>query len=101
MSEQMSIGGNGRSDDVFKKKLYPWAGQFQPFLVGGAGFAEIDIPAGGSLSIDGAIYRLGGGMDLYFAKRFAAVVGADYISTFGDINDTDIVEIKLGVQFKF
>jgi opacity protein-like surface antigen len=83
-------------------KLYPFDGWFQPFVVAGIGGARIEAKANGNTSSeDGSIYRFGGGVDIYFTKGFAVVLGGDYVLTGGDIDGADIIEIKLGLQYKF
>ena len=83
-------------------KLYPLEGWAQPYLLGGVGVGRFEAKAlGRSIDESDAIFVLGGGVDLYFYHGFAAVLGAGYVFTTGDIKDTDFVEIKVGIQHKF
>jgi len=83
-------------------KLYPLEGRVEPYLLGGVGVGRLDAKFRG-ISVDesDAIFVLGGGVDVYFYHGFAAVLGAGYVFTTGDIKDTDFVTIKVGIQHKF
>lgn len=83
-------------------KVYPISGTIQPYLLGGIGGGRFEIEGGGeSVDDSGGVFRLGGGVDVYVFDSVALVAGIGYLFTRGDITDTDILEIRLGVQYQF
>jgi opacity protein-like surface antigen len=84
-------------------KLYPFDGKVQPYVLAGAGVGrfELEEPDGYSISDTGGVMRLGTGVDFYLNKNVALVAGVGYLFTAGDIADTDVVEMKFGVQYRF
>lgn len=83
-------------------KLYPLEGWIEPYLVAGAGVARLDTKVlGTSFDETDTIIRAGGGVDIYFSEGFSVVFGGSYVFTSGDIDQTNIIEIKLGIQHRF
>ena len=84
-------------------KLYPLDGRIQPYVMAGAGLGrfEVEEPDGYTLSDTGGVMRVGAGVDVYLNESIALVGGLGYLFTAGDIVDTDIVEMRFGVQYRF
>lgn len=83
-------------------KFYPLEGWIEPYLVAGAGVARLNTKfLGRSFDESDVIIRAGGGLDIYFSEGFSVVFGGSYVFTSGDIDQTDIIEIKLGIQHRF
>lgn len=84
-------------------KLYPFDGKIQPYILAGAGVGRFELqePDGYTLSDTGGVMRVGGGVDVYLNDNIALVGGMGYLFTAGDIVDNDVLEIKLGLQYRF
>ncbi len=84
-------------------KLYPVTGKVQPWVLAGAGVGrfEREEPDGYTLADTGGVMRVGTGIDVYLDDNISLVGGVGYLFTAGDIVDTDVVEMKFGVQYRF
>ena len=67
----------------------------------GIGRFEREEPDGYSLDDTGGVMRIGTGVDVYLNDEISLVGGVGYLFTAGDVVDTDIVEMKFGVQYRF
>ncbi len=84
-------------------KLYPLEGMVQPWVLVGAGVGrfEREEPDGYTLADTGGVMRVGTGVDVYLNDHISLVGGVGYLFTAGDIVDTDVVEMKFGLQYRF
>jgi len=84
-------------------KLYPFDGLIQPWVLAGAGVGrfEREDPDGYTLADTGGVMRVGTGVDVYLNDRLSLVGGVGYLFTAGDVVDTDVIEMKFGLQYRF
>lgn len=84
-------------------KLYPLEGPVQPWVLAGAGVGrfEREEPDGYTLADTGGVMRVGAGVDVYLNDHVSLVGGIGYLFTAGDIVDTDVMEMKFGLQYRF
>ncbi|MDP6977987.1 MAG: porin family protein [Myxococcota bacterium] len=84
-------------------KLYPLDAIVQPWILAGAGVGrfEREGPDGYTLADTGGVMRVGAGVDVYLNEHVSLVGGVGYLFTAGGIVDTDVVEMKFGLQYRF
>jgi hypothetical protein len=79
-------------------------GRFQPYVIGGAGWARArtNVPGpGANERDDGFVYRFGAGFDLYGKPDIGINVEASYAITEGGVEDLDYVSIGAGLVLRF
>ena len=87
-------------------KGYPMiAGNFQPFLLLGAGIMKGDVDGrdiyGFSLEGFSFVGRMGGGLDYYFTPHIVGTVDLSYVLPVGDLSDFPYISGGLGLQYRF
>lgn len=87
-------------------KWYPATGKVQPYCLVGAGFADLTArfdlePKHKSESHADAVFRVGGGVDIYAAENVLFFGEISYYMTRGEVKDTDFMPVTLGVKRTF
>jgi len=89
---------------------YLLTGQYQPFLLVGAGMMSgnahlrsesVGIGLSRNQSETGFTMRFGGGIDLYATKNIVVTLETDYVKPFGNLDAFDYVSVGWGLQYRF
>jgi opacity protein-like surface antigen len=87
-------------------RLYPLGGRIQPYALAGLGIIASVVEhrdRDSSIKQSNADwgFRTGAGVDFYLTGEIALSLEAVYVSTVGDIKDTDHVSIGMGILYRF
>lgn len=83
-------------------KVYPLHGVFQPYLLGGVGYNDVeDERAGGIADGAGVAFRFGGGLDFYITRNFALYAEVGYLLGTNGRGDYGTIPLTFGVLYRF
>ncbi|MGH0031418.1 MAG: outer membrane beta-barrel protein [Myxococcota bacterium] len=85
-------------------KGYLLTERFQPYLLAGAGWGRSFTdrpPRGATQREDGAVFKMGGGIDIYGSPDVALTLEAAYLLPTGEIDDMNYVSLSAGLTLRF
>lgn len=90
--------GSNNFSATANAKLYPemWTGRVQFYILGGLGFAKLDVDE----ELTELLGKAGIGLDIYLTEHIVVNIEASYAMPFADLEDYQYAPIKWGLQYR-